>query len=59
MRSMKYEAYTSKFFELLRYLPYITNEKAKVKRFVSDSPLEFRDWVEYDKPQSLEELIRD
>ena len=32
-------------------------KKAKVQRFVSGFPLEFRDQIEYDEPLSLEEVI--
>ena len=49
MGSMTDEEYTTKFMELLRYVPYLKDEKAKVQRFVSGLPLEFRDWIEYDK----------
>ncbi len=51
------EAYTTKFLELLRYVPYLKDENAKVQRFVSGLPLAFRDQIEYDEPQSLEEVI--
>jgi len=57
MGSMKDKEYTTNFIELLRYVSYLTDVKAKVRRFVSVFPLEFRDWIEYDEPQSLEEVI--
>jgi len=57
MGSMTNEEYMTKFLELLRYVPYITNEKAKFERFVSGFPLAFRDQIEYDEPRSLEEVI--
>ena len=43
--------------ELLRYVPYLTDEKANVQIFSSGFPLAFRDWIEYDEPLSLEEVI--
>jgi len=58
MGSMTNEEYTMKFLELLRYVPYLTDENAKFQRFVSGFPLEFRDRIEYDEPRSLEEVIR-
>eukprot|EP00253_Pinus_taeda_P006366 PITA_06366 len=54
---MRGEEYTTKFLELLRYVLYLTYEKAKVQRFVSGVPLAFRDGIEYDEPRSLEEFI--
>lgn len=57
MGSMTDEEYTTKLLELLRYVPYIKNEKAKVDIFVSGLPLAFRDRIEYDEPGSLVEVI--
>eukprot|EP00253_Pinus_taeda_P019959 PITA_19959 len=54
---MTEEEYTTKFLELLRYVPYLTNEKTIGQRFVSGFPLTFRDRIEYAKPRSLEEVI--
>ena len=58
MGSMIDEEYTNKILELLSYVPYLKDDKAKVQRFVSGFPLEFRDQIEYDEPRSLEEVIR-
>eukprot|EP00253_Pinus_taeda_P014682 PITA_14682 len=57
MGLMTYEEYTTKFLELLRYVPYIKDEKEKVQRFISGFPSTFKDWIEYDEPRSLEEVI--
>lgn len=57
MGSMTYEEYTIKFLELLRYVPYLKDEKAKVQRFVSGLPLTFKYHIKYDEPRSLEEFI--
>lgn len=35
MRPITYEEYMTKLLELLRYVPYLKDEKAKVQRFVS------------------------
>lgn len=43
MGSMIDEEYTTKFLELIWYVPYLTDEKAKVQRFVSGLPLTFTD----------------
>jgi len=50
MGLMTYEEYMTNFLELLRYVPYIKDEKAKVYKFVSGFPLAFRDQIEYDEP---------
>eukprot|EP00253_Pinus_taeda_P030224 PITA_30224 len=57
MGSVTDEEYMTKLLELLRYVPYLTYEKAKVHRFVNVLPLTFRDRIEYDEPWSLEEVI--
>ena len=57
MGSMTDEEYTTKFLELLRYVPYLKYDKGKVHIFVSGFPLAFRDRIEYDEPWSLEEVI--
>ena len=51
------EEYMAKFLKLLWYVPYLTYDKAKVHRFFSGFPLAFRDRIEYDEPQLLEEVI--
>jgi len=43
MGSMTDEEYMTKFLELMRYVPYIKDEKDKVHRFVGGFPLVFRD----------------
>ena len=58
MGSMTNKEYTTNFLELLRYAPYIIDEKAKIQWFVSALPLEFRYMIEYDEFRSLEEVIR-
>jgi len=57
MGSMTNEEYTTKFLELLSYVSYIKDEKAKFYRFFSGLSLAFRDWIEYDEPCLLEEVI--
>ena len=56
MGFMTNEEYTSRFLELLRYVPYL-KEKAKVQRFISGLPVAYRDRIEFDEPRSLEEAI--
>ena len=38
MGSMLYDEHTSKFLEILRYVPYLKDEKVKIQRFVSGLP---------------------
>ena len=58
MGSMTDDEYTSRFFELLRYVPYLKEEKAKVQRFISGFPIAYRDQIELDEHRSLEGAIR-
>jgi len=57
MGSMKNEVYMNMFLELLSYVPYIKDENTKVQRFTSGFPLEFKDYIEYNGPRSLEKVI--
>jgi len=52
------EEYTSIFLELLRYVPYLKEEKAKIQRFINAFPIAFKDRIEFDEPRSLEEAIQ-
>jgi hypothetical protein len=36
------EGYVNKFLDLLRYVPYIKEEKVKAQRFISGLPKEYR-----------------
>jgi len=58
MGSMIDEEYTSRFLNLLRYVPYRKEENAKTQRFTNQLLISFEDRVEFDKPRSLEEAIR-
>ena len=48
----------SKFLSLLRYVPYLVDEKPKVHRFLSCLPYHIKDRIEYDNPKTLEEAMR-
>lgn len=56
--SMKNEEYTTKFQEFLRYVPYLKDENAKIQRFTSRFQVAFKDQIDFDEPQSLEEAIK-
>ena len=58
MSSMTNDEYTSSFLELLRYVPYLKEEKAKVQGFISGLIVAYRDRIEFDEPRSLEVSIQ-
>jgi len=43
MGSMTDDEYISRFLELLRYVPYLRDEKSKVQRFINGLPVAYRD----------------
>ena len=51
------EEYVNKFLDLLRYVPYIKEEKVKAQRFISGLPKEYQNRIEFDEPKTLEETI--
>ena len=52
------DEFITRFTSLLRYVPYIREEKAKVQRFVSSLPLSMRERIEFDNPKTMDEAIR-
>lgn len=58
MGSMTDDEYTSRFPKLLRYVPYLKDEKANIQRFISGLLATYRDQIEFDEPTSLKETIR-
>ena len=50
--------FNSKFLSLIRYVPYLIDEKTKVQRFLSCLPYHIKDMIEYDNPKTLEEAMR-
>ena len=55
---MNMKELNSKFLSLLKYVPYIVDEKLKVKRFLSCLPFHIKDIIEQDNPKTLEEAMR-
>jgi len=45
MGSVTDNEYTSRFLELLRYVPYLKEDKAKVHRFISGLPVAYKDKI--------------
>ena len=52
------DEYANKFWELLRYVRYLRDEKVKIQRFLSGFPQAYRDRIEFYEPRTLEEAIR-
>jgi hypothetical protein len=50
--------YINKFLELIRHVPYIKDEKVKMKRFISGLPQSYRDKIEFDETNTFEYTIR-
>jgi hypothetical protein len=50
--------YEKRFFELLKYVDFIKDEKVKIQRFLSGLPYLYSDKIQYHNPKTLEEAIR-
>jgi hypothetical protein len=48
----------NKFMKLLRFIPYIREDKVKIQRFLSCLPQAYWDRIEFDSPKSLSEAFR-
>ena len=48
----------SKFRSLLRYVPYIIDEKPKLKHFLNCFHIMFKERIEYENMKTLEEAMR-
>ena len=55
---MSMKELSSKCLSLLRYVPYIIDEKPKIQRFLNCLPTSFKDRIEFDNPKTLEEAMR-
>lgn len=56
--NMTMEKYERFFWELLRYVDYIKNEKSKICRFLSGLSAYYKDKIQYDEPKNIEATIR-
>jgi hypothetical protein len=52
------DEYERRFLELLKYVSFIKDEKAKIQRYLSGFPSFISDKIQYDYPNTLEETIR-
>ena len=55
---MNMEELINKFLDLLRFVPYIKEEKVKVQRFLSYLPQAYKDKIEFENPKTLDEVLR-
>ena len=55
---MTREDLINKFLELLRFVPYIKEEKVKIHRFLSCLSRSYKNWIEFDDLRTLNELLR-
>lgn len=58
MGSMTDDEYTSRFLELLRYMPYLKDEKENIQMFINEFPSTYRDQIEFHEARLLDEAIR-
>jgi hypothetical protein len=56
--SMSMDEYEKRFFEFLKYVDFIKDEKIKIQRFMSVLPSFYSENIQYDNPSTLEESIR-
>jgi hypothetical protein len=55
---MTMDEYENRFFELLKYVDFIKDEKVKIQRFLSGLPSFYHDKIQYDNPRTLKEATR-
>jgi hypothetical protein len=48
----------NKFLDLLRFMPYIKEDKVNIQRFLSFLPQSYKEKIEFDNPKSLNEVFR-
>ena len=52
------DEFVTKFTNLLRYVPYIHEEKAKVQSFLNCLPVVYKEKIEFDNPKTMDEAVR-
>ena len=55
---MTMDEYITKFTSLLRYVPYLRDEKAKAQRFMFSFPTHMKEQIEFVNPRTMDEAIR-
>ena len=54
---MTMEELINKFLDLLRFVPYIKEEKVKVQRFLCCLSQDYKDRIKFDNPKTLDEVL--
>ena len=57
MGSMTLDAFINIFLDLLHYVPYIKDEKVKIKQFLGCLPPNVQDRIEFDMPKTLDTTL--
>ena len=52
------EEVVTKFVNLQCYVPYLSDEKTRVYMFISCLPLTYKENIEFDMPNTMDEAIR-
>ena len=52
------EEFVTKFVNLQCYVPYLREEKSRVYRFISCLPSAYKEKIEFDMPNTMDEVIR-
>ena len=52
------DEFVTNFMNLLRYVPYIREENAKVQRFLNCFPAVYKEKIEFDHPKTMDEAMR-
>ena len=52
------DEFITKFTSLLRYVPYLCDEKEKVQRFFRSLPIHMKERIEFVNPKTMDEVIR-
>ena len=52
------DEFVAKFTNMLRYVPYICEEKEKVQRFLKCLPAVYKEKIEFDNPKTMDEAVR-
>ena len=58
MGRLTIDEFVTKFTNLLSYVPYICEEKAKVQRFLNYLPAVYKEKIEFDNPKTMDEVVR-
>jgi len=51
------DEFVRKFTNLLRYFPYLKEEKSKVQWFLNFSPKVYKDQIKFDNPKTMDEAV--